>query len=455
MTKLSFINRLSGDHRVTIKKLTPTSEINILGTDLNTYKTCANRTSFCLGPYVTPIEAPTIELVNTNLFEGFIGDRLDIPLVSNYSVLPAGYSITATFTSVTGEPITDQFVSDLTNPLLPGIEMVKAALATTFSVAYNLVYRGRIIQTTAAKTFTIATGRARIVYTAPTKIVAGQELMAVTGRINLGKRGVPVHFTFADTTDPSANKKVEVDAVVNGAGEFSFNVDLSSFMDGTIFISTSGVGVDNATIVGPYQNIDNFFPLVIKVLGGRNLKVSTASGTLNIPSRVTWGDNRAGPLANGHMVHTYTSTTATVHELNIRRNTGPLIVVELAECLLDGTYSSVQSNGILEIINFGKAVLGVKLYKAIAFNKVPTYFPPHMTNLDDMLNGATIFNDAAIVGWKVKNVTTMNRAFKGTALNQVLNKWCVSNILSEPTEFSLNAPLTQINKPVWGTCPLV
>jgi hypothetical protein len=41
--------------------------------------------------------------------------------------------------------------------------------------------------------------------------------------------------------------------------------------------------------------------------------------------------------------------------------------------------------------------------------------------------------------------------------NQDLTKWCVSNISSEPQEFNkwsgIEGALTEVNKPIWGTCP--
>jgi len=40
-----------------------------------------------------------------------------------------------------------------------------------------------------------------------------------------------------------------------------------------------------------------------------------------------------------------------------------------------------------------------------------------------------------------------------SAFNQDISGWCVTNIGLEPTEFGLNSPLTQSNKPIWGTCP--
>ena len=37
--------------------------------------------------------------------------------------------------------------------------------------------------------------------------------------------------------------------------------------------------------------------------------------------------------------------------------------------------------------------------------------------------------------------------------NQDLSGWCVSNIPSEPSDFTTNSALTEANKPIWGTCP--
>jgi surface protein len=36
--------------------------------------------------------------------------------------------------------------------------------------------------------------------------------------------------------------------------------------------------------------------------------------------------------------------------------------------------------------------------------------------------------------------------------NQDISGWCVTNISSEPESFSINSPLIESNKPVWGTC---
>jgi hypothetical protein len=47
----------------------------------------------------------------------------------------------------------------------------------------------------------------------------------------------------------------------------------------------------------------------------------------------------------------------------------------------------------------------------------------------------------------------MGSMFNKTPFNRDLSKWCVSKILSEPSFFSSDSPLTSENKPKWGTCP--
>jgi hypothetical protein len=40
-----------------------------------------------------------------------------------------------------------------------------------------------------------------------------------------------------------------------------------------------------------------------------------------------------------------------------------------------------------------------------------------------------------------------------SSFNQDISNWCVTNIDSEPSDFSTSSPLTESNKPVWSTCP--
>jgi uncharacterized protein (TIGR02145 family) len=72
--------------------------------------------------------------------------------------------------------------------------------------------------------------------------------------------------------------------------------------------------------------------------------------------------------------------------------------------------------------------------------------------MNTMFQFAYNFNKP-IGNWDVSNVINMDNMFDGaTAFNQNIRTWCVTKIKVQPNDFSSNCPMTNANKPIWGTC---
>ncbi|MCC5907904.1 MAG: BspA family leucine-rich repeat surface protein [Balneolaceae bacterium] len=78
-----------------------------------------------------------------------------------------------------------------------------------------------------------------------------------------------------------------------------------------------------------------------------------------------------------------------------------------------------------------------------------------VTNMSSMFEGARVFN-ADIGGWDVSSVTNMSSMFDDARdFDQDLSGWCVPGFENEPEDFSTGSALSNVNKPVWGTCPII
>jgi surface protein len=93
------------------------------------------------------------------------------------------------------------------------------------------------------------------------------------------------------------------------------------------------------------------------------------------------------------------------------------------------------------------------MFERSSFNQpIGDWVVSNVTNMSFMFSGSQ-FNQA-IGDWDVSNVTNMNFMFENSFFNQNISSWCVTKISSEPNGFSVGSPLTLVNKPDWGQCPV-
>ena len=102
------------------------------------------------------------------------------------------------------------------------------------------------------------------------------------------------------------------------------------------------------------------------------------------------------------------------------------------------------------------------MFSGSSFNQdIGSWNVSSATNMVSMFSGVDMnFNfrgssfNQDISDWDVSAVTDMFAMFwNASSFNQNLTNWCVENISSEPRDFSVNSPLSEENKPIWGTCP--
>ena len=84
---------------------------------------------------------------------------------------------------------------------------------------------------------------------------------------------------------------------------------------------------------------------------------------------------------------------------------------------------------------------------------ISTWDVSNVTTMEGMFEGAEKFNKD-VSKWDTNKVQNMDKMFKNaTEFKQDLSKWCVTNLTTEPTDFTEGSGCEEDKKPVWGTWP--
>ena len=116
--------------------------------------------------------------------------------------------------------------------------------------------------------------------------------------------------------------------------------------------------------------------------------------------------------------------------------------------------ATIAANKTANIVTTRVTDMADMFYLASAFNgDISSWDTAAVTDMTGMFFYASAFN-GDISSWDTAAVTRYGVVcfISASAFNQNLSGWCVTNITSEPQEFSTGSPLTPTNKPVWGSC---
>jgi surface protein len=90
------------------------------------------------------------------------------------------------------------------------------------------------------------------------------------------------------------------------------------------------------------------------------------------------------------------------------------------------------------------------------FNQSEFNLPIGNWNVKSVSNMSHMFSNSKfnkpIESWDVRNVSELNYMFRSSKFNQNISNWCPNKIEKEPDQFSSYCPITDENKPKWGTC---
>jgi hypothetical protein len=198
---------------------------------------------------------------------------------------------------------------------------------------------------------------------------------------------------------------------------------------GTPFIAVFRTTTTNENITLPYINYGS----------------ETYSGIID------WGDGNTSINSYDNRTHTYTvsgdyTVTITGDIGAFRFNGGPSSE-KIIEILQWGqSFKSVLINGMF----FGCTNLNLT---GVTDTIDLTYSVDK--NFGFMFYGCTSLTSVNKMNlWNISGNTTMDSMFTlCTLFNQDLSNWCVTNIPSEPLQFSIGCSSWTLPKPIWGTCP--